>query len=343
MNIRHSEQNLPEEVVPGIFRFREQGGLKGNMPSVNIYAIPGEEGILFDAGYGTGRALDEFMNQYRQLENLYKQQGKSFSIKWIIPSHCHTDHFSGLKKIRQKTGAGICLTKTMAGIIRSGRDYSRVFRESSTRFSKEMKGVHVVLLKRLAFFLMLSLFRLLLGTRFVSDPDRIIEEEGDLVVNGEIWRIISTPGHSFDHISLYHPGHGILLGGDNVLMGVTPWLGPPWSHLKDYLRSLELMLELPNLSVILPAHGSIVHEPRKRIELLIHWRRKRLQDLFDIVVRSGVEGLSAGEALESLYGPMNAYRRFMARGWIVLSLSCLEKEDKVYSMGRGRQVRYYVK
>jgi glyoxylase-like metal-dependent hydrolase (beta-lactamase superfamily II) len=205
-----------------------------------------------------------------------------------------------------------------------------------------MRGVHVALLRRLAFSLMLSMFRFLLGTRFVPDPDRVIEEDGELVINNETWRVMPTPGHSFDHISLYHPGRGILLGGDNVLMEVTPWLGPPWSNLKDYIKSLESMLELPGLSVILPAHGSIIHEPRKRIELLIHWRRKRLQDILDIVRQSGEKGISSAEALDTIYGRMNAYRRFMARGWVVLSLSCLEKEGRVYSRGPGRDIRYYV-
>ncbi len=44
-----------EEVAEGIFRITEKGSCGAIKPSVNIYIIPGSNGLVYDAGYGTIR------------------------------------------------------------------------------------------------------------------------------------------------------------------------------------------------------------------------------------------------------------------------------------------------
>lgn len=47
---------MMKEVYPGIFFIRESGGMLGiAKPPENIYVLAGNDGLIFDAGYGTKR------------------------------------------------------------------------------------------------------------------------------------------------------------------------------------------------------------------------------------------------------------------------------------------------
>ncbi|XEC95782.1 MBL fold metallo-hydrolase [Paenibacillus tarimensis] len=87
-------------------------------------------------------------------------------------------------------------------------------------------------------------------------------QEGDQIdIGGEMLRVIYTPGHSFDHISLLHEPSGILIGGDILIKN-----GPPAiTDLDQYVSSLDKLRTL-SMSSVLPGHGPILTNPDEVIE-----------------------------------------------------------------------------
>jgi glyoxylase-like metal-dependent hydrolase (beta-lactamase superfamily II) len=97
---------------------------------------------------------------------------------------------------------------------------------------------------------------------FVKDGDSINIGEEEL-------KIMFTPGHSPDHISLLHKKTGTLLGGDILLHN-----GPPSIHHLDlYMNSLN-RLDNCEINKTLPGHGPVIfdhketiNQTKKRIEM----------------------------------------------------------------------------
>jgi len=51
------------EAAPGIFMITERVALREIRPPVNCYLIAGENGLAFDAGYGTSSAVRSFVHK----------------------------------------------------------------------------------------------------------------------------------------------------------------------------------------------------------------------------------------------------------------------------------------
>jgi len=109
------------------------------------------------------------------------------------------------------------------------------------------------------------------GCRMGQITDLQVIDEGDRLNLGKyLFEVIHTPGHSPGHISLYDPDKGLLLPGD-VVGAIPAWYTPASGGLTGYLASLD-KLAAAESSLILPAHGSIIHNPADAIE----WVRSKL-------------------------------------------------------------------
>ena len=136
----------------------------------------------------------------------------------------------------------------------------------------------------------------------VRDPDvswhwldegaTVSTDEGDLTV-------MHTPGHSPDHLSLWHADSRTLFVGDMLVMGSTVVI--PASHggsLAEYLQSLERMLQL-NPARALPAHGPVIEDPAALIHHYVEHRAQREQQ----VIAALASGLSTVDAITSRLYP----------------------------------------
>ena len=113
----------------------------------------------------------------------------------------------------------------------------------------------------------------------VADGDRIATGEGEL-------EVVHTPGHSPDHLVLWHEASRTLFGADLMQLGNT--VGIPASSggdLAAYLRSLRRVQAL-GPSRVLPAHGPVIDDPLALIEqYLVHRRHREVQILSALEAR----------------------------------------------------------
>jgi len=94
-------------------------------------------------------------------------------------------------------------------------------------------------------------------------------------------RVVGTPGHSGDSLSLLLAADGALLTGDTVLgRGTTVIAGD--GSLGDYLRTLDELRSLADaagLRVLLPGHGPVLDDPAGVLDYYIAHRKERLDQV----------------------------------------------------------------
>ncbi len=119
-----------------------------------------------------------------------------------------------------------------------------------------------------------------------ADPAHRLGSEG--LTDGQVvtaagceLRVIGTPGHSADSLSLLLPEDGALLTGDTVLgRGTTVIAGG--GSLADYLRTLGALKEMADTApvrVLLPGHGPLVDDPSSTLATYITHRAERLAEV----------------------------------------------------------------
>ena len=118
------------------------------------------------------------------------------------------------------------------------------------------------------------------------DPEHRLGSEGFgagtvLTAGGCELRVMATPGHTADSLSLVLTADGALLTGDTVLGRGTTVIAEDGS-LSDYLQSLDRLRSLADessLRVVLPGHGPLLTDPVGVLDYYIAHRRERLDQV----------------------------------------------------------------
>ncbi|MFX1338520.1 MAG: MBL fold metallo-hydrolase [Promethearchaeota archaeon] len=331
-----------KEVSPGIFIIKEKGVIKLRKPPVNIYIIVGDShGLIFDAGYGDKKTVKSVIKEIEEIKALCQSQNKEFKLTHILPSHTHPDHISGLYKLSKSLGLKVILTKKMAEIIKNKKSYR------SAREADLLKDLFLIknfwghAISKINDFFHWFFYKYAFGIKFIENPDEIIEEDTEISINNESWKIIASPGHAIDHISLYNKEKGILLSGDNVIKNVTTWIGPPGSNIESYVNSLEMIKNLPNLKFLLAAHGRPIKNPIRRVEEIIVHRKERTKQVIEIVTKYPEQGITPKELINELYPQGAKIIQRIGRGWVCLTLKMLEEQSLVTHIREKKQIKFY--
>ena len=123
---------------------------------------------------------------------------------------------------------------------------------------------------------------------FRGDP--LVDDEV-IDVDGLNLRVITTPGHTADSISLVVPAERTLLSGDMVLGRGTTVVAYPDGQLSPYFDSIERMRSLAasgEISTIWPAHGPVLHDALGTLEYYLVHRRQRLAQVEDALESLGI-------------------------------------------------------
>ncbi len=330
-----------QEVYPGIFMVTEKGGWGVLKPPANIYIIPGKGGIIYDAGYGTGKSFQYLISEFQKIKTEYASRSRHFEVSRVIISHAHEDHFAGLHKLRNTLGVSIMLSSMTADYIATKEQYWKIF---NTGVDPNKVRLPAAIIRMLNMPYKLSdraLKRLAYNVCYIPDPDIIFEGRTEIRINEDIWELFPSPGHSADHITLYNSEKGVLFSGDNVLRSITTWLGPPNSDLSAYIDSLKYMLTLPRLELILSAHGGVITNPKKRIQKLIDWRIKRTRQLYQVIKNSNEKGITFIELYKQFYQKGGAVTYVISSGWMKVTVDFLIKRKFIKEDDTLKTHRYY--
>lgn len=330
---------MVKEVAPDLFMITQTAKGRFIKFSVNVFVITGIDGLIFDAGYGKRKANNFLTAQIKQIEKEMQDNGRECRITRVLPSHGHWDHFSGVTKLRDKLGVTVLVTKRMLESIGSKKKYIDSYQNANELIELPSSALRKSL-RKTSDFLLNELIMFLLGVNFINGPVTFIKETATLFINKKPWEIILLPGHCDDAIVLYNKKEGILLCGDNILRAVTTWLGPPKSDLKAYIKSLEHLLTLPNLKLILPAHGSPITEPEKRIKETITHRHQRTEEIRKIISQTGDIGITFDEIFKKFYPAVKFYEKYILTGWILTTIEYLIQEKEIISVIVGKRKKF---
>jgi glyoxylase-like metal-dependent hydrolase (beta-lactamase superfamily II) len=328
-----------KEVYPGIFMIVESARFR---PSGNIFVLAGQDGLIFDSGYGNKKLVKQFLNEFNDIEEHYKKQNKVFNISCIIVSHAHSDHFSGLSEISSRLGLKIVLTKDIASKIKDEFSFNKSFQaddyEDNLRIKKNILRRIWQIIRNLGEGF---IYKRIFGLSYLNKPDMIVEDNSEIIINEEKWRILPSPGHSPDHISLYNEEKGVIFSGDNVLNMRSTWLGPPESNIEDYLGTIRQIQNLPNLKLILPSHGDVITNPKETLSAILHRMKEREEQLLKAIKQHSVKGLSPENLIKIIYPKEKKIIKIIARDWVVLMLKYMETKGLIKRQIKRNKIMFY--
>ena len=140
------------------------------------------------------------------------------------------------------------------------------------------------------------------GVRALDPAHRLGEEGlagGDVVaLDGLELRVLATPGHTGDSLSLHLVADGGLLTGDTVLGRGTTVVAHPDGQLGDYLASLRLLRDTAgehDADVVLTGHGPVLVGAVGVIDGYLEHRQARLAQVRDAVTAIRAASGAAGD------------------------------------------------
>ena len=160
---------------------------------------------------------------------------------------------------------------------------------------------------------------------------------GDAVITGAgPLAVIHTPGHSPDHIALWHADSRTVFVGDLLVLGSTVFIpASGGGSLADYLASLERLRQLSPVRAW-PAHGPVIEDPVALIDQYVTHRRRREEQVLSALA----EGLETVEAITTrIYADLKSALIPMARESVLAHLMKLEAEGGARRSGSAWRVR----
>jgi glyoxylase-like metal-dependent hydrolase (beta-lactamase superfamily II) len=301
------------ELTPRIHSLPAAGGLFSGPLAPNVYlVVDGGQGALIDAGYADEDSLRARLQYLRAIPEL--------KLEHIVLTHHHIDHASGAPRLRQATGARICLHPREDGILREWKENAPQDLPPAGSLEQRVRAWRQQAAQATA--------------------DRLVEDGDTIAVGGVTIEAIHTPGHTLGSICLYVREERALFTGDTVLgLGTVAISPPPHGDMGLYIQSLE-RLQGYDAALLLPGHGPAVQDVARKLQELIDHRHERERQILAILGR-GRGTLRA--LLEDIYSELDARLLNMARGQILAHLAKLEAEGRVVRQGEGEAAVWKVR
>lgn len=156
-------------------------------------------------------------------------------------------------------------------------------------------------------------------------PWRALEDDQLLDAGDGQLRVVHTPGHAPDHISLFDEDSRTLFCGDLVVAGSTVVIpGGRGGDLAGYLQSLTRVIALePRL--LLPAHGPAIDDPGRILREYLQHRRFREAQIVKLL-RSAPA--TAASLVDQMYRGLRPELHEAALGSVLAHLFKLRDEGR---------------
>lgn len=167
-----------------------------------------------------------------------------------------------------------------------------------------------------------------------ADP---LRDEDVLDVDGLVLRVLATPGHTADSVSLLVPAERALLSGDMVLGRGTTVVAHPGGRLAPYLASIQRLRDLAaagEVDTVWPGHGPVLDDARGVLEGYLSHRHQRLEQvrgaLADLGVTAAEDDDLARRVVERVYADVDESL------WVPAQLSVLAQLAYLAEGARAR-------
>lgn len=161
-----------------------------------------------------------------------------------------------------------------------------------------------------------------------------LRDGDELAIGDARWRVITTAGHSPEHVSLFDGERNILIAGDQLLPKISSivavWPTEPRANpLADWYAGLrKLKVSVPQDVLVLPAHGEPFRGAHERIDALIKEHDERLDNLLECCRQPK----RVVDTFEHIFkSKINDSNRVMAVGEAVAHLHYLVADGRVES------------
>lgn len=169
----------------------------------------------------------------------------------LVLTHHHSDHTFGMRVFREQ-GAEVIAHARVREFLENDQGQYKAFIIEHYLASQE-EGERV------------------LGEVVLSLPDRLIEEDTVLHVDGEEIHLLATPGHVPSELCVYCPGSKVLFAGDAIYEGMPPNIRFAGAvERAEWVQQLGRLKDL-DIEVIVPGHGKVCdkREIDRNIALLV--------------------------------------------------------------------------
>ncbi len=328
-----------DEVAPGVLRVQLPIMLPG-LGHVNCYVLEDERGVaLIDPG------LPDPLTNATLVQRLASIGVKPERIHTVLVTHSHPDHFGGAGRLKVEHRCDVVAHRSFAtpfdappdddlaeleavtdlmtdgdapddlpidgpvnrrlANVLYGSGPLPVFEPRSTPWGEEGFRPGAGELEAMRTWDDMSKQGLLSLTPTTRVDDREIIRLGR-----REWEVVHTPGHTGDHICLLDPADGVLLSGDHVLPTITPHISgltESPDSLAEFVSALQRVAALPDVRLVLPAHGLPFEDLTGRVDDIIGHHVERLahlEGIADAIGDAPVRDYSRQLFQERSWGPM---------------------------------------
>ncbi len=322
-SIRYLFDDVPAEgttriVAPGIKWLRMPLPLA--LDHINLYLIANGDGwMVVDCGM-KGRNTRELWLK------IFEHELEGKPINAVLSTHMHPDHIGQAGWLVGHWQAPFYMT---AGEYFAARTYSAPEPDVPAEWQfdtyRERTGMPAENVQRMR--------KGTAGFGNIVEPMprsyRRLHDGQILTLGDQRWQVIVGRGHSPEHACLYNAALNILISGDQILPQITSNVSvtstePEANPLQEWMDSLRRLLELPEDTLVCPAHNAPFYGLHTRLrELLVH-HEQQLSEL-ETVLR---EAKTAYELLPVLF------RRELQNEQLMMAMGeCLAHLNFLYARG----------
>ena len=140
--------------------------------------------------------------------------------------------------------------------------------------------------------------------------ERVVSAGETVAVGPYDCEVLHTPGHSHQHMSLYHEPSGVMLSGDIVSTNGHFMYGPIHWDIDEYRTGLRRIRER-NPDLLLPGHGDPMDDPADRVTDALEKVDSAERAVLRVVRERGP--LAAGEIATEALGATELTVEFLSR------------------------------
>lgn len=267
------EPGTVQQVAPGVLWLRMR--LPFALDHINLWLLEDDDGwTAVDCGIATDVTREAW-------EQVFASALRGLPIVRVIVTHCHPDHVGLAAWLCERWNAPLYMTAGEYGFARMmsaalpGVDGTAALPHFRRHGLTDPAMIEQLQGRK-------SYYPTLVPT--VPTAYRRLQHGQSLHIGQHDWRVITGFGHSPEHASLYCADLDLLISGDMVLPRISTNVSvfavePEANPVQQYLDSLERYRDLPERTLVLPAHGKPFRGLHTRIDQLLVHHHERLAEV----------------------------------------------------------------